>query len=69
MNFFRNFQLCNFDWPVYSYYYLYDITLEKTQLQNDCRGTTHQIDRYGIHYKIMPISSRLPSKRGGVGVI
>jgi len=46
MNFFRNLQLYNFDWPVYSYYFLYDITLEKTQLQNDCRGTTQQIDSF-----------------------
>ena len=65
MNFFRNLQLYNLYWPVYSYYFLYDITLEKTQLQNDCRGKTQQIDRNGVHYKIMLISSRLPSKRGG----
>jgi hypothetical protein len=63
MNFFLNLQLYNFDWSVYLYYFLYDITLEKTQLQNDW-GTTQQIDRYGIHYIVMLMSSRLPSKRG-----
>jgi hypothetical protein len=62
MNFFLNLQLYNFDWSVYLYYFLYDITLEKTQLKNDW-GTTQQIDRYGIHYIVMLMSSRLPSKR------
>ena len=68
MNFFLNLQLYNFDWSVYLYYFLYDITLEKTQLQNES-GTTQQIDRYGIHYIVMLMSSRLPSKRGRRGAI
>ena len=73
MNFFLNLQLYNFDWSVYLYYFLYDITLEKTQLQNDW-GTTQQIDRYGIHYIVMlnffeggeggVIANRLSFERG-----
>ena len=49
--------------------YMIYVTLEKTQLQNDWRRTTQQIDCYGIHYIVMLMSSRLPSKRGRGGVI